>query len=290
MQICQNFIKCDNISSFREILLPKFSYNSMANKIPITRKRAYLPFIKDNLGKLSQREIAIRLGIGKTTVNRWSKELGFNHHKHTINESFFDELNEESSYLLGYIYADGNINWNPHRSYWALTITASAKDKSHLERLRNLLSSTKPLLYSPKTNSYRLIANSKKLSQKLIDLGVIPRKSLTVTFPNMPNEQIKHFIRGIIDGDGNVRFVKRKRSPYFEITISSGSKSFCEGLIGVIKDSIGISAKIRKVGKNVNVIQYPCSRGKRLAKFVYSNASIFLERKYLQYKNNVPEV
>lgn len=289
-EIYQNSIKCEDISFFRKILLSKYDYDTMANKISITQKRAYLPFIKDNFGELSQREIARRLNIGKTTVNRWAKELGFNHQKYIVNENFFDELNEESSYILGYIYADGNINWNPRRSYWALTITASAKDKFHLERLRNLLSSTKPLLYSPKTNSYRLIANSKRLCQKLIDLGINPRKSLTVNFPDLPKEQIKHFIRGIVDGDGNVRFVNRERSPYFEITIASGSKSFCEGLTGVVKDTIGISANIRKVGKNVYIIQYSCSRGERLAKFLYSNASIFLERKYLQYKHNVLEV
>ena len=275
---------------FEELLLPKFNQDTMANKISIIKKREFLPFIKDNFDRLSQREISRRLSIGKTTVNRWSKELGFNHQKHTVNECFFDKLNEESSYLLGYVYADGNIHWNPNKSYWALTITASAKDKSHLERLRNLLSSKKPLLYSPKTNSYRLIANSKKLCQKLMKFGIIPRKSLTINFPALPKEQIRHFIRGIIDGDGNVRFVNRERSPYFEITIASGSKPFCEGLIGVIKDSIGISANIRKTGKNVYVIQYSCSRGERLAEFVYSNASIFLERKYLQYKNNVLEV
>lgn len=272
---------------FEELLLPKFNQDTMANKILIIKKREFLPFIKDNFGKLSQREISKRLSIGKTTVNRWSKELGFNHQKHTVNEGFFDKLNEESSYLLGYIYADGNIHWNPNKSYWALTITASAKDKSHLERLRNLLSSKKPLLYSPKTNSYRLIANSKKLCQKLMGLGVIPRKSLTINFPALPKEQIRHFIRGVIDGDGNVRFVNRERSPYFEITIASGSKSFCEGLIKSIKDAIGIDANIRKVNKNTYVVQYSCSRGEKLAEFIYSNASIFLERKHLQYKNNI---
>lgn len=290
MEIYQNFIKWENMPFFREILLSKYGYNTMTNKISITQKRAYLPFIKDNFGKLSQREIARRLNIGKTTVNRWAKELGFNHQKNTVNENFFDELNEESSYLLGYIYADGNINWNSNKSYWALTITASAKDKSHLERLRNLLSSTKSLLYSPKTNSYRLIANSKRLCQKLIDLGITPRKSLTVNFPDLPKEQIKHFIRGIVDGDGNVRFVNRERSPYFEITIASGSELFCKGLITAVKDNTGINANIRKVNKNTYIIQYSCSRGEKLAEFIYSNASIFLERKYLEFKNNVLEV
>lgn len=33
-------------------------------------------------GKLSQRKIARRLDIGKTTINNWAAELGFNHKRH----------------------------------------------------------------------------------------------------------------------------------------------------------------------------------------------------------------
>ena len=150
------------------------------------------------------------------------------------------------------------------------------------------MSSTKPLLYSSKTDSYRLIVNNKKICQKLMQLGVTPRKSLTAQFPNnIPPMLLNHFIRGIIDGDGHVRYLARKRSPYFEITIASGSKSFCEGLVKTIKNQIKIDASIRKVGNNTNIIQYSCSRGKKLAHYIYSDANIFLERKYLPYKNNV---
>jgi hypothetical protein len=252
-------------------------------------KEQYLELIEPRLGKISQRQIARELKIGKTTVNKWAKEeLNFIQKKHTVNENFFDILDEESSYLLGLIYADGNIAWNTKKGYYCLTITASAKDVQHLERLRKILSSTKPLLYSSKTNSYRLIVNNKKLCKKLMKLGVIPKKSLIVRFPkNIPKQQLKHFIRGVIDGDGNVRFVERKRSPYFEITISSGSKRFCDGLVRAIKTIAEVNTKIRKAGKNTYILQYSCSRGEKLAKCIYSNATIFLERKYLQYKNKM---
>ena len=106
---------------------------------------------------------------------------------------------------------------------------------------------------------------------------------------NLSNNLLRHFIRGVIDGDGNVRYVNRKRSPYFEITIASGSKSFCEGLIKAVRENTGISANARKINENLYIIQYSCSRGEKLAEFIYSEADIFLERKYLQYKNNILE-
>lgn len=252
-------------------------------------KKDYLDLINTNLGIMSQREIARRLGIGKTTVNRWAKEnLGFEFKKHTVDESFFDKFEEKSAYLFGFICADGNIAWNPKKGYQTLTITSSEKDWKHIEKMRKLLKSTKPLLYSPKTRSYRLIVNNKYLIKKLMKLGVKPRKTLTIEFPKKIEEKyLKHFVRGIIDGDGNVRYVDRKRSPYFEITIASGSTNFCIGLVKAIERMIKVKANIRKAGKNTYVIQYSCSRGEKLAEFIYDNATIFLERKYVEYKKRL---
>lgn len=252
--------------------------------IPKNKKIKYLPYIKSNFIKLSQRKIARRLNIGKTTVNRWSKELGLTFQKHTVNENFFDKLTEESTYILGFIYADGNIAWNPKKGYYTLTITSAEKDKNHLEAIRNHISSTKPLLYSEKTKSYRLIANSKILCEKLMKLGVMPKKSLTMVFPDIQTEFIQHFIRGVIDGDGNVRYVNRKRSPYFEITIASGSKMFLEKLINVVNREINTSANIKQIGKNTYQVQYSCSRGEKLANYIYNDVSIYLERKRKEYE------
>ncbi|MBT4804571.1 hypothetical protein HON71_00180 [Candidatus Woesearchaeota archaeon] len=262
----------------------------MGKIISNNKKRNLLPFIKDNLGNLSQREIAKKLNIGKTTINRWAEELGFKHKKHTVNDKFFDTLTEESVYLLGYIYADGNISWNPKKGYQTLTITASAKDKDHLERMRKVLSSTKPLLFSQKTNSYRLIANNKNLSKRLMMLGVFPKKSLIVQFPDfLPDKYLKHFIRGIIDGDGNVRYVERKKSPYFEITIASGSEDFCKSFVKATHNFTKIPCNIRKLKGNTFILQYSCTRGEKLADFIYSQSNIFLERKYLAYKKFLEE-
>ena len=259
-------------------------YNTMGAIVSPQKKQQMLPFIKDNWKAISQREMARRLGVGKTTVNRWSTELGFRHIKHMVNEDFFDNWNEDSAYILGYIFADGNISWNPEKGYQALTITAAEKDVKHLERVRKALSSTKPLLYAEKTKSYRLIANSKKLCQRLMSFGVMPRKSLIVKLPKIPKEYTRHFIRGVIDGDGTVRYLNRKKSPYFEIQISSGSPEFLEKLAETVKKRVGIETKIRNVHGNTFLAQYTCSRGKKLADWIYKDANLFIERKFEHYK------
>ena len=238
----------------------------MVTVISPDKKEKLLPIIKSNLGKISQREIARRLSLGKTTVNSWAKELGFKHKKHTVDENFFDTFTEESTYLLGYIYADGNISWNTKKVYQALTITTAAKDKDHLENIRKIINSTKPLLYSEGTNSYRLIANSKNLCLKLMNFGVKPNKSLTLEFPEfLPNKQFRHFLRGIIDGDGTIYYCNRKKSPYFVIKICSGSEKFLRSLVQKIEEITTIKGNTRFDKSNTFVVEYSCSRGKDLS-------------------------
>ena len=47
-----------------------------------------------------------------------------------------------------------------------------------------------------------LIINSKEIKKDLEILGIISNKSLTVPFPNVPEEYLASFVRGVIDGDG----------------------------------------------------------------------------------------
>jgi len=267
---------------FNEVHPPYFCDPFMSAIIQESEKKKMLPYIKSNFGKLSNREMAKELGIGKTSVNRWCKELDLIVVKDSVNEDFFEAWSQDMAYILGLIFADGNISWDTERSYRALTITAREKDSSHLEKIRSILQSTKPLSYSKKTNSYRLIVNSKKLCEDLMGYGLTPRKSLSVKFPEVPEDYLKHFLRGVIDGDGNVRYVDRPRSPYFEITISSGSRIFLEKMAEAIS-SIGVYAKVRKVNDNLFILQYSCKRGMALAEWIYQDANLCLSRKLEQY-------
>ena len=130
----------------------------------------------------------------------------------------------------------------------------------------------------------RLIVNNKQLCLDLMGHGLYNNKSLSLKFPRVPKQFLKDFIRGVIDGDGNVRYVNRKRSPYFEITVSSGSKEFCEGLVKSVSFSLGINAKVRKLIGNTYIVQYSCRRGLMLGEWIYSSSCLCLNRKHEQYK------
>jgi len=257
------------------------AFDDVTGPIPLEKKLELMVALRDSFGKVSQREMARRLGLGKTTVNRWNAEMGLHHQKFTCDESFFDTWTEESAYVLGYVFTDGNVQCDPIGSRWGLTITASEKDVNHLEQVRQLLKITKPLLYASKTRSYRMIIANRILAEKLVRLGVVPHKSLIMEFPQIPSQYLRHFIRGVVDGDGSVFYFDRVRSPYFVIRIASGSRSFLLRAEAAIMAQTDISARVYMAHpENTYVLDYTCSRAERLGAWLYEGSHIFLNRKY----------
>lgn len=238
-------------------------------------------FISEHFGKISQREIGRRLQIGKTTVNNWSRSLGLIFHKHTADDNYFKKWSSEMAYILGYISADGNVAWDEKKGYYSMTITAAEKDKEHLERIRLLLRSTKPLLYGASTKSYRLIVNSKQICRDLISFGIVPRKSLILKFPDIIDRHLKDYIRGYVDGDGSLKYFNRPRSPYFELSVCSGSKDFILKLEEKIFFKLDIHSKISKT--SCYILRYSCARGLKMAEWLYKDRDLFLKRKFNKY-------
>ena len=74
-----------------------------------------------------------------------------------------------------------------------------------------------------------LIINSKEIKKDLEILGIIANKSLTVPFPNVPEEYLASFVRGVIDGDGWVQ------KTGYVMNVTSGSQDFAEGLLSVFQ-------------------------------------------------------
>lgn len=78
--------------------------------------------------------------------------------------------------------------------------------------------------------------NNEKIYGDLINLGLSPKKSKTVEFPNIAKEFVRHFIRGCWDGDGSIFFSQNN----LEASYVSGSKNFVERLVQEL-NKIGIS-------------------------------------------------
>ena len=187
-------------------------------------------------------------------------------------EDFFDNIDtEEKAYFLGFILADGNISI--YNNQYSLKIHISLVDKEIIDKFLVCIKSTNKtsIKISGKNKSYYVSLTSVHMCKRLIELGIVPNKTGRETFPKcIPENLVRHFIRGIFDGDG-ITDVYNNRSGFV------GSES----LLLEIKKILGIDFKLFKAGKNKKVVYFLGGKkfSKKLYDYMYKDAKIFLTRK-----------
>jgi hypothetical protein len=105
-------------------------------------------------------------------------------------------------------------------------------DSEILEKIKNILKYTGPLVQKPPKNlrckpSIELCIDRQKFAQDLIKLGCIPNKSMKLVFPTeqqVPKNLVRHFVRGYFDGDGSTN----------RGVMIVGTLMFCNKLIEVL--------------------------------------------------------
>jgi hypothetical protein len=122
-----------------------------------------------------------------------------------INEDFFAEWSAGMAWVLGVIYTDGCLIRG--KTDWRVDI--SSNDVELLNKIKYLMGSDKPLptrnqSYDNSKKIYYFQFHREKLINDLMKIGLVERKSLVMQFPDVPDEYVRHFIRGCWDGDGSV--------------------------------------------------------------------------------------
>ena len=245
--------------------------------------------------RMSGDKIANELGIHRYYIYKTIRNKGIARNnsekskKYFCDSNYFDIIdNEHKAYWLGFIAADGYIRSKLKYNNLALGICLSQKDKAHIEKFKNDIKATNPIL-DFKENQFgtinsRIIIIDEHLCQSLIKLGIAEHKSLTLIFPSeeqVPKHLIHHFVRGYFDGDGSI---KKHGDGGFDISIL-GTYEF----LSTIKDIYGIDNKLNK-NKNCATNSYNLTFGgnKKSYNFLhqlYNNADIYLNRKYERYQN-----
>ena len=139
------------------------------------------------------------------------------------NKDYFKIINNEhKAYWLGFLYADGYVEPIYRKDKikafrLELSLQESDEDmlllfKKDIETNANI---TDRIIKSKDKNYHakRIRINNTELCRDLMNLGCMPKKSLILKFPNhtiVPQELIRHFIRGYFDGDGCVSYYETK--------------------------------------------------------------------------------
>lgn len=245
--------------------------------------------------KISTVKIGKIMGCNYNKINKILKE---NHvpitnngrRKYKLNETYFDSIDTPNkAYILGFLYADGNVYPDKQTIFMSL----QEDDYEILEKIRIEIGSEKPLGFIDNTNNHRngfnyknayiLKMYSKHMCDSLINIGMIPNKSLKLEYPNIPKELNRHFIRGYFDGDGCItRYIVNENNHQVSSNITS-TKSFCERIQKMIKDELNINSGVYDAS-NHNGITKVLSMGKRstytFLSWLYDGADLYMKRKH----------
>jgi intein/homing endonuclease len=203
-----------------------------------------------------------------------------------INEDFFSSWSPEMAYVFGLIITDGCVSD-------VGVISLCINDRDLLEKVKKVLRSEHKITSSRHQKGlYHFHFAREKLAADLAKLGVLPKKSLTVKFPQVPERHLADFIRGVFDGDGSVFFDKRR--PVFPLRSKfvSSSVDFIDGLhkslelLGMPKRTI-YKQKTKNGWSYMFIFDHKDSV--KLFDILYKNTQngLFLERKYRRFLEGI---
>lgn len=215
--------------------------------------------------------------------------------KYNLDEHYFDVIDtEDKAYMLGFIYADGNNLFKLNR----IALKLSIVDKEILVKFSNIMFGEEILKYEKRQNKQGkefeyVVLNyfSKHMSQHLATLGVVECKSHKITFPEWLDKSLyRHFIRGLIDGDGWIYLPKledNRNSPNVGLICTRKMNDF---LKEYFDKELGLKSYLVKAHKQdmdvmceIRIKNY--HQCKIFLDWLYKDANIYLQRKYDLYQN-----
>lgn len=234
------------------------------------------------------KQVSILTGISTAACAAINRGHGMpkrnpNHYKtYPVKEDYFDIIDtEERAYWLGYIVADGCVHSGGKR----VSISSTGKDKAHLEKFKAAIESDAPLYpgrgSGPK-KEYSVIVHSGAFWRSLFLLGVVPQKTWTVKPWQGPPELMRHYWRGVVDGDGWITYQPDKGRYCVGLC---GNKAIVAGFHNFAREHTGNETKIvqylkHKYTKPFFHIAYgSINATKKLAALLYEDTTVSLSRK-----------
>jgi|AntAceMinimDraft_6_1070360.scaffolds.fasta_scaffold01671_10 hypothetical protein len=220
-------------------------------------------------------------GISSGTVYNYLKLLGItrsnkiNSRKYSLNHEYFSEIDlEHKAYWLGFIQADGYLLTGTP----GIGIALAEVDRGHLEKFKNSIEADYPIKtyrgngYSQ--NDYvRIIVKSEKMWNDLNNLGVTPQKTKTTLPIKVDKGLERHYIRGLMDGDGSIKISKSSKAGYRGDFVSATPE-----MATYIADALGKGAV--RFDKNKNVWYSEFTLTIKNLDYLYDEATVYLSRKH----------
>lgn len=229
----------------------------------------------------SMREIAQYSSLSESSIRARLLNNGIQlrglHSTGKRDENYFNVVDTpEKAYLLGLIQTDGNVRMTERNA--SLSITQHKDYSWYIENMLHLFSDKVTKVND--NNCHQLMIGSKDMVSNLISIGIVPNKTYVQTkedaeklWDTIPEEYKGDFIRGLIDGDGWVRYFTQKRGINESCSIGLCSKN--EAIIDIVIKFIGDKFNYHP-GKRYDSSVYKFSitdknKSIEIGKFLYKN-------------------
>lgn len=256
--------------------------------MPAYQPRPYAPSelrsLYIDLDKTAQ-ELADRYNVSKLTMRRWLQEEGFTKQvKVSWDESLIDETCPIFNYLMGLAATDGYVDLNSYR----LSIRLQSYDKKVLDNLsKHFKLSTGVRLYKRGEVADLTLPSKNLINVAASVFNVTRQKTYNLCVPEKFHSEdcLRMYLRGVIDGDGNVR-IEGKKS--LNIRLYCGSETFVDGLLRLINTQFSYDCKKsyhKCRGKSYPGFTLHGKRSFELALWLYAGLPLFrIERKFEKFE------
>ncbi len=245
--------------------------------------------------KVSVEEISRRFDICNKPICYFLRKNNievkqFSANKYSVNSNYFETLNQESAYWLGFLFSDGYLLEKDN----AIGMNLSVKDECVLEDFKKCLQSEAKILRFKPNGKIKKLKNGqiiksgiisyfrfqdKKMADDLRKYGMKGKKSLTLEWPKIEEKFYYSFLRGYLDGDGCIYVNESKR---ICSVMFLGTKEFTDKLKEFVFKDTGI---VFHTSKHTNIFRVYINSKPNILKLLdklYGDNDGFprLERKY----------
>lgn len=224
---------------------------------------------------------ANKLGLHTKVINKSESK-----NKKFIDFKLFKEFTKESVYILGLLWADGNINLKNK-------ITSINCVEEDIDEVINIFKKTGEWIISPPIKKYhnnKEVKTQKKIWTSTWELCNILKEygytKKSVDSPDfllsiIPNNLIKYWFRGYLDGDGCIRYRENKGSSIVFASSINQNWNFLIKLCQKNNFQYTITKYTNKLGGYSHFVIYKKNDVQNFCKFIYEEFdNIGFSRKY----------
>ena len=262
--------------------------NEIQGRSTKTANEIELAIIERYKNNESSEKIAKDYKMNGTTVCRILKRNGIkirpgkeNKRKLDLEINWFKNIDTEvKAYYLGFLYADGNVSKREN----SFKIEIHKKDIEILYDLSKKLYPTEDpvnrIKYDRSEYVYLNVCGIDMMAD-LIGHGCVPAKTFIVSMPVLKPELMRHFIRGVLDGDGGISFGKDGRVKVY----ITGCSTFLNQIKDYIYSECGVDWPLYPITGKESESLFTSNKNTviTLLNWLYDGSSIYLQRKYDLY-------